>query len=1174
MTYRLCKVPVLVLMVLAMFLTLNMPKAAAAIDDGLIAYYLFDGNALDASGNDNNGTEYGGLKYKQGINGESATFDGIDDYIRIPSAPLLNPVDQLSISFWVKVEGFTNTWSPIIHKGGPVLPGYSNREYTVWLQNTSNFLLSSAGDNSSQYYKFACCANPNHWTHYVGIIDRQTYRMKVYVDGVLKVDANDPYSTFNNNSEDLLIGWTEEVNSSYSPFKGRIDELRIYNRALTEDEVRELYEEFPTPPVIYFNDFNADVGAEWSSTSIATTPAGNRSFLGVFSNNNVQLTLPPYTEGEVTINFDLFVLRSWDGNDYYWVGPDYFTLQGDGQNLLHTTFSNGFGGSQSYPGNYRKIYPGRWGAVENNTLGYGTGGWGDSVYTITKNFHHLSGNILVNFVGSHLQGWSDEGWGLDNVRIYFQPANESSPGIVGNTIKTQASYEFTIEQSGQKEFPIQLTNTGNDTQSLTVEVINPHLQLTVSTTQQTPVTLAPGDAQDIQLSVNAGSMPVGVYDNLLLKLTVENGETIYSNIKVTVVEQGAGDLPDLSINSQGIHLSDYTLGESATLQAVIRNKGQSPASNVQVQFYEFGSLLGEVVLDEVPAGGVGTALITVPISTSGEHLIRVVVDSSGTIDELDENNNEASQMIKLGSPAPVPGSILVTGSLPSTVYTGALFNISGRAVYDVYVDGVRYTNYVVKGGSVQITIKDDAGNEWVYGDVHTTINGNFAKTVQAPATTGTYQISITVTDETVSGKRDLLFSVTERPPQPPLPPPGYGSGSWTYVPASSSSPAKWTWVWTNPPVNAPVSETDLRVFSENIHFSRFNPDPDEEITIFAEIKYWATSTDLVAQNVPVNFYVTYPGTPKMKIGETVINRLSVGFPDYGSRYVYTSWKSREEGFHIVEVEIDPGYVEKNKLNNAATRAIIVGQLQSQQGAIAGQVTNPWGGVSNIMIELYNSSGTTLLENKLTDDTGYYLFENVPVDDYQVHIVNPEDYEVDAETKYAEVTDRVVTEVDFHLIRQKQPVADAGGPYTGSVGVPVMLDASGSYDPDGQIVTYQWDCDNDGTYEQTTLFPTLKYTWSDAYDGIIGLLVTDNDGLSATDTTTVEITVAGQGQGLCGDLDGDGDVDGDDRNILRLSLDTRTGDAGFVPEADYDGDGLISYNDYREWYVCYKAYIAP
>jgi len=80
------------------------------------------------------------------------------------------------------------------------------------------------------------------WTHYVGIIDRQSHRMKVYVDGVLKTDFADSYSTFNNNLADLIIGWTEEVSSSYSPFKGRIDELRIYNRTLAESEVKSLYD--------------------------------------------------------------------------------------------------------------------------------------------------------------------------------------------------------------------------------------------------------------------------------------------------------------------------------------------------------------------------------------------------------------------------------------------------------------------------------------------------------------------------------------------------------------------------------------------------------------------------------------------------------------------------------------------------------------------------------------------------------------------------------------------------------------------------------------------------------------------------------------------------------------------------------------------------------------------
>ena len=56
--------------------------------------------------------------------------------------------------------------------------------------------------------------------------------------------------------------------------------------------------------------------------------------------------------------------------------------------------------------------------------------------------------------------------------------------------------------------------------------------------------------------------------------------------------------------------------------------------------------------------------------------------------------------------------------------------------------------------------------------------------------------------------------------------------------------------------------------------------------------------------------------------------------------------------------------------------------------------------------------------------------------------------------------------------------------------------------------------------------------------------------------------------------GDGNVDGDDRNILRGALRSCTGGSGFVPEADYDRDGCITYNDYRTWYQHYRDFMNP
>jgi len=137
-----------------------------------------------------------------------------------------------------------------------------------------------------------------------------------------------------------------------------------------------------------------------------------------------------------------------------------------------------------------------------------------------------------------------------------------------------------------------------------------------------------------------------------------------------------------------------------------------------------------------------------------------------------------------------------------------------------------------------------------------------------------------------------------------------------------------------------------------------------------------------------------------------------------------------------------------------------------------------------------------------------------------------------------------------------PVAEANGPYEGEVDYPITLDASGSYDVDGTIVSYEWDFNDDGIYDESTTSPTITHTWSEPYSGIVRLRVTDNDNQTATDTTFVEIKAIS----IQGDLDNDGDVDQDDLNIL---LTYRNQPAGVCPECDIDGDGVITVLDARK-----------
>jgi hypothetical protein len=614
-------------------------------------------------------------------------------------------------------------------------------------------------------------------------------------------------------------------------------------------------------------------------------------------------------------------------------------------------------------------------------------------------------------------------------------------------------------------------------------------------------------------AVDAGK--VGDPSALSTTVMVDGDYTLHANF----VSDDAAELPDLAISADDIRLLSYDASDGTiTIDAAIHNVGTATASAVTVHFYEFNTLLFEAEVAEIPAGDMHSVTITIPMPAAGERLIRVVLDPFDTIEELNETNNEATRILLVDTGI-TEGNIRITGSVPFSVCRGSSFSVTGTAVYDLYVDGVRYTDYAVKGGIVEMTVIGPDGEEWLYTGNHTNIHGIFSQAIQAPGTLGIYRLLITVTDNTFVGKCELVLEVKEcsisNPPPPP--PPHYFEGGngpgpvgdWVPripdIPGNGPGPTtKWDWVWsTTPPPNVPAS--DVYVYSEDIHFSITNPDIGQAITIFAEIHYWAQSTDLVAYNVPINIYATYPGEDKIKIGETLIDEFTVGWPDFGSQYVFTTWVNDREGIYIIEVEVDPSYSEQNMLNNAATRAIIVGDLEYPWGAIEGHVREALGGVDDVIMDLYSVDHAILIESRVTNNGGYYLFTNLPAGTYQVHIRVPDGYVADAQTKPAEVVARSITTVNFFLSLTAEPVADAGGPYSGEVGLPVTLDASASYDPDGDIVQYEWDCNGDGEYDIVTSSPQIPYTWDTAYHGTITLRVTDNDGLTATDTTTVTIT---------------------------------------------------------------------
>jgi len=96
---------------------------------------------------------------------------------------------------------------------------------------------------------------------------------------------------------------------------------------------------------------------------------------------------------------------------------------------------------------------------------------------------------------------------------------------------------------------------------------------------------------------------------------------------------------------------------------------------------------------------------------------------------------------------------------------------------------------------------------------------------------------------------------------------------------------------------------------------------------------------------------------------------------------------------------------------------------------------------------------------------------------------------------------VSDDVSFNI--NSAPVADAGGPYTGNEGVDIAISAAGSYDTEGLSLTYQWDLDNDGHYDDAS-GRDITYQWTNKGVYIIGLKVTDPFNASFTDTAQVTV----------------------------------------------------------------------
>jgi uncharacterized protein (TIGR02145 family) len=225
----------------------NLPIYVPA--NGLVGWWPFNGNANDESGNGNNGAINGAVLSidRFGYSNQAFNFDGINDRIKIPfNLSFTN--DTGSISLWMYSTQLPTVNDPqdcLFGKGWgyPQLVYRNNSKVYIQIANSSSS-FPSVGTQSN--------ISSNTWTHVLAIYEGPS--LKIYINGTLNnsqiLSPMPNYYSFCN-SEFWIGGFRHQnscmPNDSVQFFQGRIDDVGFWNRALTQQEITNLYNfQFPT----------------------------------------------------------------------------------------------------------------------------------------------------------------------------------------------------------------------------------------------------------------------------------------------------------------------------------------------------------------------------------------------------------------------------------------------------------------------------------------------------------------------------------------------------------------------------------------------------------------------------------------------------------------------------------------------------------------------------------------------------------------------------------------------------------------------------------------------------------------------------------------------------------------------------------------------------------------
>ncbi len=295
----------LLLSILTIAASLDVPiQAQSFLTNGLVAYYPFNGNVNDMSGNGNNGTNYGATftQDRFGLTNEAIQFNN-GAYVLTSFFPPLGSASR-TFSGWFNVPPSSN--KTLMYYGGTSSYGGDRCEPGIF--DNGQFLLDCSDGGVITANSYA----DSTWHSFVVVVplNAAISNILVYMDGVLQTNLTvlSPATPINTATiNPLQFG---ELWGGQRQLTGALDEVRIYNRALSSNEVAQLYSIESTPPlaitnqpngyVVYGQNTNLSVSVS-SQTPVSYqwyyVPANNAGQAGAYA-----LTVSGFAYGAVVTN--------------------------------------------------------------------------------------------------------------------------------------------------------------------------------------------------------------------------------------------------------------------------------------------------------------------------------------------------------------------------------------------------------------------------------------------------------------------------------------------------------------------------------------------------------------------------------------------------------------------------------------------------------------------------------------------------------------------------------------------------------------------------------------------------------------------------------------------------------------------------------------------------------